>query len=53
MKKPPLIIVVLPQTAAALRKSVKVWGDTIRGVPTQIVVRLLIRTVYHMSHLNC
>ncbi|KAI0272588.1 Piwi domain-containing protein [Gloeopeniophorella convolvens] len=38
-EKPPcLILVVLPDSAAAQRKSVKAWGDVTRGVPTQCVL---------------
>lgn len=33
-----IILVVLPQNAAVLRREVKQWSDMLRGVPTQCVV---------------
>jgi eukaryotic translation initiation factor 2C len=35
-----LLLIILPDDAAALRKAVKHWGDAIRGIPTQCVVRV-------------
>lgn len=35
---PDLIVVVLPEHAAELRKVVKNWGDVSTGIPTQCVV---------------
>ena len=38
-RRPPLLVlVVLPDSAAAQRKAVKAWGDVKRGVATQCVV---------------
>jgi hypothetical protein len=38
IKKPELIIVILPQSAADLRAAVKQFGDVTMGVPTQCIV---------------
>lgn len=38
-QRPPcLVLVVLPDSAAAQRKAVKAWGDVTRQVATQCVV---------------
>ena len=38
-QRPPcLVLVVLPDSAAAQRKAVKAWGDVARQVATQCVV---------------
>lgn len=37
LKPQPLIIVLLPQSAAEIRKDVKQWSDMISGVPTQCI----------------
>jgi hypothetical protein len=40
-QRPPcLVMVVLPDSAAAQRKAVKAWGDVARQVATQCVVRV-------------
>jgi len=40
-QRPPcLVLVVLPDSAAAQRKAVKAWGDVTRQVATQCVVRV-------------
>ena len=37
--KPSIVIVILPQHAAEIRKAVKYWGEIRTGIPTQCVVR--------------
>ena len=37
-RPPCLVLVVLPDSAAAQRKAVKAWGDVAREVSTQCVV---------------
>ena len=40
-QRPPcLVLVVLPDSAAAQRKAVKAWGDVARQVATQCVVSI-------------
>jgi hypothetical protein len=42
-QRPPcLVLVVLPDSAAAQRKAVKAWGDVTRQVATQCVVSVSI-----------
>lgn len=36
---PDFMLVILPEHAAELRKATKWWGDVLRAVPTQCVVR--------------
>ncbi|EIM90203.1 Piwi-domain-containing protein [Stereum hirsutum FP-91666 SS1] len=45
-KSPPLLVaVVLPDSAAELRRLVKLWGDSANGVPTQCVRRMKLRPI--------
>lgn len=38
--KPSIVVVILPVGSNDVRREVKQWGDVIRGIPTQCVVRI-------------
>ena len=39
--RPNLLVVILPDVAAEAREAVKLWSDTVAGVPTQCMVVIM------------
>lgn len=48
-RPPCLVLVVLPDSAAAQRKAVKAWGDVRREVATQCVVSISVSRMGDVS----